>query len=263
MIIDIPASVLAAIHRLSIEAALSVELYAQQLIGEAVTASDAGSMQDAPIAGEMSGEPQIFDRQAFRQKMNVMHRVQLGRRTTPDVVITEIPGSIIVALNQDAKETGLSVEEYAKNLIAEAVSRHVAKMDRSQDPLAAARARGVKRFAEMLSREDMWVAEKIAVVLSLSAQQVDELRLAHKMLGITGPTGETKYPRWQVDSNDTIIDGLDEALAILGDNGATAYRILCEIFPDGRDNTHWQCLQDGRKTDVLKRLQAIARGDFV
>ncbi|WP_373636847.1 hypothetical protein [Yoonia sp. BS5-3] len=61
MIIDIPASVLAAIHRLSIEAALSVELYAQQLIGEAVAASDAGSMQDAPIAGEMSGEPQIFD----------------------------------------------------------------------------------------------------------------------------------------------------------------------------------------------------------
>jgi hypothetical protein len=83
------------------------------------------------------------------------------------------------------------------------------------------------------------------------------------MLGIASPTGKTRYPRWQVDADGTTIDGLDEALAILGDNSLTAHRILCEIFPDGRDNTHWQCLQDGRKTDVLKRLQAIARGDFV
>lgn len=180
----------------------------------------------------------------------------------PDLIIPNIPEPVFIALQNGAEERGLSAEEYAKKLITEVVSERMATLDDSRGPLAAASARGVQRLTEILSRDDMCTADEMAAMLGISVQHVDQLRRAHKMIVITSPTGETKYPQWQVSPDGTLLDGLDDALAILGDNGMTAYRILCGIYPGGRDDTVYQSLRDGKKEDVLKCLQAIARGDF-
>ncbi|MDX8350052.1 hypothetical protein SLH49_18840 [Cognatiyoonia sp. IB215446] len=180
----------------------------------------------------------------------------------PQLIIDNIPEPVFVALKNGAEARGLSAEEYAKTLIAEAVRECMATFDDSGDPLATASARGVQRLAEISSRDDICDADEMAAMLGLSTEDVDDLRRAQKMLGITSPTGETKYPRWQVGSDGTLLDGLEDALAILGDNGMTAYRILCGTYPVGGDNTIYESLRDGKKEHVLKCLQTIARGDF-
>ena len=181
----------------------------------------------------------------------------------PKFVVTKITQTESTDLHSCAVERGMSVEEYARNLITEAVNERTGPPYGVNDPPAAGRARGVRRLSEMLSRKDMRTAEEMAESMGISTEDVDGLHRAYNILRVDGLDGETKYPQWQLNPDGTLIDCLEEALAILGNKGPTAYRILCEIFPNGSDTTNYQCRRDGEKKHVLRRLQAIARGDYV
>jgi hypothetical protein len=83
------------------------------------------------------------------------------------------------------------------------------------DPLAAARLRGLAMRQEILQRDGgVFSAEQVASVLGLTRQAVDKRRRAGKLIGLnTGRRGYA-YPTWQFDQGG-VLRGLEEVVASL------------------------------------------------
>lgn len=80
------------------------------------------------------------------------------------------------------------------------------------DPLAAARLRGLRAKQDLLQAEGgTWRAEQVAAHLALSRQQVDNRRRAGRLIGLeTGRRGFA-YPVWQFD-HQGVLAGLEAVL---------------------------------------------------
>jgi hypothetical protein len=84
-----------------------------------------------------------------------------------------------------------------------------------EDPLAAARLRGLQRRQAILAAEGgLLAAQQVAERLGLSRQAVDNRRKAGRLLALhTGRRG-LGYPAWQFDERG-VLGGLEETLAAL------------------------------------------------
>jgi len=86
---------------------------------------------------------------------------------------------------------------------------------RKEDPLAAARVRGLRMRQEMLEAEGGVVtAPAMARLLSISRQAVDKRRRAGKLLAVELGRRRWLYPVWQV-ADGRALPGLEAALAEL------------------------------------------------
>ncbi len=83
------------------------------------------------------------------------------------------------------------------------------------DPLAAARLRGLRARQDLLASEGgTWTAERAAAHLGLSRQQVDNRRRAGRLIGLdTGRRGFA-YPVWQFGERG-ILEGLEPVLGAM------------------------------------------------
>jgi hypothetical protein len=83
----------------------------------------------------------------------------------------------------------------------------------AQDPLSAARLRGIRMREEIARAEGgTWTAEQAAGHLGITRQAVDKRRRANRLLAF--PVGQHRYayPVWQFDT-DGVLPGFEEVLA--------------------------------------------------
>jgi hypothetical protein len=86
------------------------------------------------------------------------------------------------------------------------------------DPLRAARDRGAVLRKQMLQEHGGAIsADQVGKLLDITRQGVENRRKAGKLLAypIEGP--RYRYPRWQFDSEDHVLPGLERVLAALTD----------------------------------------------
>src|SRR5260370_12740730 len=85
----------------------------------------------------------------------------------------------------------------------------------SDDPLLAARRRGLKRKKQMLNASGgSLTSEQVAEVLGISRQAVDKRRSSNQLLALTQGKRGYSYPGFQFDDGRTL-KGLEEVLAEL------------------------------------------------
>src|SRR5260370_35150942 len=82
----------------------------------------------------------------------------------------------------------------------------------SDDPLLAARRRGLKRKKQMLEASGGALSsEQVAKVLGISRQAVDKRRSSNQLLALTQGRRGYRYPSFQFEDGKTI-QGLEEVL---------------------------------------------------
>ena len=86
---------------------------------------------------------------------------------------------------------------------------------RKEDPLAAARVRGLRMRQEMLEAEGGVVtAPQMAALLGITRQAVDKRRRAGKLLAVSAGARRWLYPAWQV-AEGQVLPGLEGVLSEL------------------------------------------------
>lgn len=84
-----------------------------------------------------------------------------------------------------------------------------------EDPLAAARLRGLRAKAELIEAEGgAWPAEQVARHLRITRQAVDNRRKAGKLIGLVLGRRGYAYPVWQF-TPDGVLPGLEAVLAAM------------------------------------------------
>ncbi len=89
---------------------------------------------------------------------------------------------------------------------------------RQDDPLAPARARGLRARAQLLEAEGgTFTAEEVAGLLGLTRQAVDKRRRAGRLLALRVGRRGYAYPAWQF-GQDGVLPGFEAVLADLRDH---------------------------------------------
>jgi len=133
--------------------------------------------------------------------------------------------------------------------------------DELKAALSAARERGHRRVAEILSEDDMLSADAFSDLLGVSRVTVNTKRQNGQVLGLDGAKRGFRFPAWQLDRDGrpyAVLPKLHEILA-----GAWAvYRFL--VSPHGAldGRTGLDGLKRGQDSDVIAAAEGIARGDF-
>lgn len=130
-----------------------------------------------------------------------------------------------------------------------------------QAALYAARERGRRRVAEILSEDDMLSADAFSDLLGVSRVTVNTKRQNCQVLGLDGAKRGFRFPAWQLDQDGRPYAALPKLHEIL--MGAWAvYRFL--VSPHGAldGRTALDALKRGQNGDVIAAAEGIARGDF-
>jgi hypothetical protein len=127
----------------------------------------------------------------------------------------------------------------------------------SEDPLLAARLRGMKRKQEMLEASGgALTSEQVAEVLGISRQAVDKRRASNQLLALTQGRRGYSYPNFQFDDGKTV-DGLEE---VLGELSALDPWMQLAFFTSANErlggSAPLEKLQKGHKDEV----KAVANG---
>lgn len=131
---------------------------------------------------------------------------------------------------------------------------------RKEDPLAAARVRGLRMREEMLNAEGgVLTASEMASRLHITRQAVDKRRRAGKLLAVELGRRRWLYPAWQVGDGQ-VLPGLEEVLSDLSEHDRW---IQLGFFLSGDyrlgEKTPLDALRRGRLPDV--RMAARAYGE--
>lgn len=117
------------------------------------------------------------------------------------------------------------------------------------DPLAAARLRGIRAKHQLLEAEGgVWTVEEVAKHLRLTRQAVDNRRRAGKLIGLDMGRRGFAYPVWQF-TPDGVLGGLE---AVLGAMTVRAPWDQAAFFLSGDPR-----LGGERPLDVLRRGRAV------
>jgi hypothetical protein len=98
--------------------------------------------------------------------------------------------------------------------------------DALETALAAAKARGQAKVAEILKGEDMLTAREFGRLIDVSHETVRAMGKRFEVLGLSGATRGVRYPRWQVTDEGLPLPGLPQLFAVLGAKPWTVYRFL-------------------------------------
>jgi biotin operon repressor len=107
------------------------------------------------------------------------------------------------------------------NVLLKALSNPAAiapARDEADDPLRAARLRGVQARQEILQAEGgTLTAAEVASLLGISRQAVDKRRRANRLIGLQTAKRGYLYPAWQFSGAGQTLAGLDDALDALAE----------------------------------------------
>ena len=160
------------------------------------------TIAQTPFHGETPGGSPL--RSAFQQRA-VRAVVELGRRLGESLLQEAVSaptdyGVLLKALESEATLALLNQE----------------------DPLAAAKLRGLRARQELLEKEGGLVgAQEVAEHLGLSRQAVHKRQRAGRLLALERGRHGHGYPIWQLVPGGTL-PGLEEVLTALGDAGPWA-----------------------------------------
>ncbi len=129
-----------------------------------------------------------------------------------------------------------------------------------QAALAAARARGRLRAAEILGGEDMLSADDFAKLIGTSRVTVNAKRRRGELLGLTGAKRGYRFPVWQLDAEGKPLAQLAALHEQLGGAWAT-YRFLVQPHGELDGLTGREALDQGRVDAVLAAAESVGR-DF-
>lgn len=144
----------------------------------------------------------------------------------------------------------------------EAPSQVTTEDGRLEVSLAAARARGRLRAAQILEQDDMLTAEQFAERLGVSRMTVNARRQKHELLGLDGAKRGFRFPAWQVDEDGKAFAALPQLFDLLGENAWTVYRFLTQRHAVLDGISAKDALRQGKTTQVLQAVESLAQGDF-
>ena len=129
-----------------------------------------------------------------------------------------------------------------------------------EQALAAARARGRIKAAEVLSGADMLNADEFAKLLGTTRVTVNSKRQTGQVLGLDGAKRGFRFPDWQIDADGKPFAALATLHERLG--GAWAvYRFLVQPHGELDGLTGREALERGRAEQALEVVESIGR-DF-
>jgi hypothetical protein len=116
-----------------------------------------------------------------------------------------------------AKGGPFDAHRFIVELVSDPAMATVADSDDSnvsEDPLAAARERGVHARAELLNAEGGLIpASRLGQILGVSRQTINQWRKRGRILGVRRGRAY-QFPKWQIYKND-VLPGLGDVLAVL------------------------------------------------
>lgn len=129
-----------------------------------------------------------------------------------------------------------------------------------EQALAAARARGRSKAAEILERGDMLSADEFARLLGTTRVTVNTKRQNGQVLGLDGAKRGYRFPDWQLDSDGKPFSALPILHEMLG--GAWAvYRFLVQPHGELDGLTGREALERGRTEQAIAAAESVGR-DF-
>lgn len=124
------------------------------------------------------------------------------------------------------------------------------------DPLAAARARGVEAENRLLDSEGgLLGVDEVASALHITRQAVDKRRRVGTLIAVPRGGNRWAYPAWQLDKRRTL-PGLEEVLHALGERGPLSkivFFLTSDAFLGGR--TPLAALRAGDLGAVLRATE--------
>lgn len=124
----------------------------------------------------------------------------------------------------------------------------------AEDPLAAARLRGIEARGKLLEQEGGAVsAEELGLMLGgISPQAVNKRRKAGRLLGLSVGESRYRYPVWQVEGGN-VLSGFEEVLKVFGVEDPW---MRAAFFLGGNVRLGWE-----RPLDELRRgnVEAVKR----
>jgi len=182
--------------------------------------------------------------EAFARSLEVGHSVSFRVDVDPD------GGATITPVDKPAAEREVFALEEAGKPGPEL-----------QRALAAARARGRIRAAEVLGREDMLSGDEFAKVLGTTRVTVNAKRQNGQVLGLDGAKRGFRFPIWQLDRDGKPYAELSVLHERLGGPWAV-YRFLVQPHGELDGLTGREALERGKTKPVLAAAESIGRGDF-
>lgn len=129
-----------------------------------------------------------------------------------------------------------------------------------RDAIDAARERGRKLSAEILTGEEMKTSEEFAALLGVSVATVNSKRRRGELLGLNGAVKGYRFPVWQLNKDGKPYTTLGELHLRLG--GAwSVYRFLLQSHCAADGLTGLQVLQEAEKEKALQIAEGFLR-DF-
>lgn len=183
-------------------------------------------------------------------------------------VIMEVLSDHIVESQESGRPTGFFVEVDARGrahvrhqaaAASDAAPTAAATDDDLETALAAARARGRSKAAEILAGAEMLSADDFAELLGVSRVTVNAKRQRNEVLGLDGARRGFRFPAWQVDDNGKPFAVLAQLAETLG-GPWSVYRFLLQRHPDLGGVAALDALRKGRGPDVLAAAEAQAEG---
>jgi hypothetical protein len=133
----------------------------------------------------------------------------------------------------------------------------VAHMDLDR-ALAAARERGQRRVAEILSDPDMLSADNLARLLGTTRATINTKRQNRQLLALEGATRGFRFPSWQIGEDGKPFAALPTLFDRLGDSPWAVYRFLVQSHPELDGETGRDALRKGRTADVIEAAESVA-----
>ena len=129
-----------------------------------------------------------------------------------------------------------------------------------RDAIDAARERGRKLSAEILTGEEMKTSEEFAALLGVSVATVNSKRRRGELLGLNGAVKGYRFPVWQLNKDGQPYATLVKLHDRLGGSWSV-YRLLRQHHSELDDLTGLEALQKGQENQVLDLAETVGR-DF-
>lgn len=128
--------------------------------------------------------------------------------------------------------------------------------------LAAAKARGAARVADILNGEGMLTADAFGEEIGATRETVHKKRRRHEVLGLEGPKRGVRFPKWQLSRSGELLPSLPLLFQALGEHPWAVYRFLLQEHPEFDGATGLDGLRKGRIADVIAVAETIGAGAF-
>ncbi len=201
----------------------------------------------------------VYDLVTTRKKPTLQLLTRLAKMTAeaarsrqPARLTVEVDPAGNVAIVEEATRSGSPAG-------AQKPLPHGDALDRA---LAAARERGARRAAEILSGPEMLSGRALGELIGASHETVNQRRRAGDLLALQGATRGWRYPAWQVGPDGRPLPGLARLMRALGGEPWTAYRFLLQSHGELGGRTGLEALRAGQVEEAVAVAGGIANGTF-